>query len=534
MRIIKHAVVTCLVALAAQSWAVPVAFDNATATFESNGQSMWGSGQAATLDVNRFIGTSWSGSAANLDLMLGSRTWNPGYYRDNSIAVGAWETCNFVTIGNCGSRPPAEVWVPGSWDDNRRGFEGSASAGFRTGIEVGLSANSGSVDSNVAFDVALDVPEDVNAGDFIQLTGSSNLIDGSLDSTFPTLSASLSVVAEANASFRGTSCGLILGGNCSNISENRSFGGTQEVISFNEDGEGGIEYFDGNRTLNALLNSVADPAQGFPVTASSSIASSTIYLPQPNVQAGLNADGSISGRAADDLLDYSLDVDNIVATAAGAPGAFGSSFEFGPVEVGYNLIDVQIGPQLDLEQSFEFTPRLYVDFAFSQAVDVLGFGSVTTLTNQLWNALPQFAFTEGVTWVTPTLFLGFEQNGVVQRGVELLNELFIDVNGNFNVRALEAWATANFLIWDGTYNFGIGEVYDTTFDIFSTPALFSSLFGLGGFNDFTLSQFAVATAGYVPGLPPVVDVPEPSTWTLLFLGLFTLILHRRLVRRRGV
>lgn len=502
--------------------------------FSTSGQSMWSSDSAIILDKNQFVGLQWDKSA-QVDLISGSEnTHVPGTGGSLTNPLYAvWQGCIAVTpsyLENriCGSAPSKTVAnpIPAQYKDTRSGVAGTASTSGRVGFEVGLTANSGSVDSTVGYDVSLDVPDSVAAGQYVNLLGSSSLNAGSLDSTFPTLEASLSLVAEASASFTGTGCILLAGCTTADVSTG-TLGGTFEMISVNQNGEGSIEYFDGNPILNGLLFQNASPPTGLPATVSSSIASVTAYLPNPNADGGLDTNSDSAGylkkvqaSGQDDLLDLFVDVDNIVSLGlTGTPYAFGGELELGALGgIGFNLLNVEMGPTIDLKQEFEFTPTLYVDLDFSQPVDVLGLGNVTQASNLLFDNLPQLAFMEGETWITPTLFLGYEQNGTILRGVELLNELFLDVDGELKVDVLDA--TFSLLsIWD--FDLGIGNIFHDSLNLFTTPAIYSNLFGMGGFQDITLDRFLVTTDGFV------ASVPEANSFILLIIGLLALAVIRR-------
>ncbi|MFK7913133.1 MAG: PEP-CTERM sorting domain-containing protein [Pseudomonadales bacterium] len=516
---------------------------NYEAAFESSGQSMWQSGDSGSLDINQFVGLSWD-ETVNVNTIAGNaRERVPGtggtipnparglynialascklLYSESTCKRGGRPFAGIQVPPPLGSAPPATLPNPISaqYIDSRTGAAASADTSGRVGFEIGLSADSGSVDSAVAYEVSLDVPDVVLAGEYVSLAGSSTLSSGALDSTFPTLAANLSLVAEAQASIRSTTCFVLLG--CENQNAATGpLGGTFDLITINENGEGTIEYFEGNELLNGLLFQNLDPPQGLPTVISSPIADMTLYLPQPNAVGQLDDDGVVRGTAQDDLIDFTLDVDNVLSLGlTGTPNAFGAELDLGAAgTVDLTLIDVDLGPTLDLRQSFEFEPTLYVDLAFSQPVDALGFGLVSSLDGLLFDELPDFAFGEGNTWITPTVFLGYESGGEVIRGVELLNELFLDLDGELTVDALTA--TVSLLnLFD--FDFGLGTIFDDSIDLFTTPALFSSMFAMNGFEDVALSAFRVSTAG--------VAVPEPGTLGILAVGMLALLRIRRRV-----
>src|SRR5690606_11154321 len=102
---------------------------------------------------------------------------------------------------------------------------------------------------------------------------------------------------------------------------------------------------------------------------------------------------ALTATGQDDLLDVSLDVDNLISVATlGTGGLFGGDVNLGGgFGITYDLVNVEMGPQIDLVQSFELTPTLYVDLEFSQPVNVAGHGLVSSLSRIDWSALPAMA-----------------------------------------------------------------------------------------------------------------------------------------------
>jgi hypothetical protein len=212
------------------------------------------------------------------------------------------------------------------------------------------------------------------------------------------------------------------------------------------------------------------------------------------------------------LLDLILDVDNIVATAAGVPGLFGSSIDV-PLAgtVGYDLIDVRMGPTIDLQQNFELTPTLWVTLAFDQVVQI-GTQMVSEWSSA-WDLLPDVAFLSNRTTVTPTFSLA----------AVLQNDTLLDFDLDFGINLLQLSYDFGLL---GTDSFGIGNVLSQGADLFDSPAFYSNLFDLNGFNLIVGESFLV---DLTPVAPPTA-VPEPETLFLFVIGLCAILVARRRVR----
>ncbi len=480
-------------------------------TFSSQNQSMWGTGTAFQLDQNKFYGTTWNKSASFGQFVGGAtQVVNPLWL--------AWNTCRFF----CGSAPPKHFNV-----DTKTGLQVTANTQGKIGFNVGIKVDSGSVDASVNYNTQVIAPEfnSVAQGEFISLNQSSALTGNDLSSQFPAMSASLDVVMEVSAQFAATGCLL---GACDSTSFNTgTLGGTQELISFNQDRNGGIEYFGGTGPLSYALDvAVAAGAvslpTGFPAVIGipapsglGNIAKITAHLSEPNTTySGLDASGStLTSQGQDDFLDFSLDIDNIISVATtGTGGLFNGSLDIGNgFGLSYDLINVELGPQIDLVQSFEFTPSLYVDLEFSQPTQVTGYGTVTSLAGLLWDSLPTMAFGDGTTSIIPTFYLGTTINDIFTKNEgTLLDELLLDIDGNFKVDLLTATISSIF----GKLNFGFGNLIDQSFDLFQTPAFFSEKFAMAGFSPYV-------------GVAFNISVPEPGIVLLFGTGFMLIGFVRR-------
>ena len=553
-------------------------------SFSTSGQSIWGSGDAFILDETKFIGVAWQDQNAGVNLIVGdddTNLLNPlrvtydaafractglGFSASACIsgqsarapvpALGsrpsvrscgtfefscqaarlvdlarratydaAFATCQLgfsATVCRSGQTARLPVIALGTAPaqyiniDTRTGVAANANTDGRVGLELGVAIDSGSVDATVSYQVSLEIPDTlVDTSRTINFNPQSALAGtNTLNTSFSSIELSVDAIMELSGSVSAEACALLTG--CAAASSPFAIAERAPILSFNEDGEGGILF------LGQTPSDLGIPLDGFPVDLDvAGLATATLHLPQPNASGGLDAaSGKLTATGQDDLADLILDLDNIVATAAGVPGLFGSSFDIPLLgSVGYDIINVEMGPTIDLKQEFELEPTLYVDLVFDRAV-MIG-GNIVTAFRSAWDFLPSITFLDDITTVTPTFFLE----------ASLLNRTLLDFDLAFGIDLLQVFYDFGLL---GEGQFGIGNVLNRAVDLFQSPALFSSLFGLGGFNlqvgdsfviDFVSGARGPATSVALtafdeialPSNPNVV--PEPTTILLLALAL---------------
>ena len=432
-----------------------------------------------------------------------------------------------------GTAPPQYLEV-----DTRTGAALNGSIDGRVGLEMGIQIDSGSVDATVSYQASLDIPDTtglvlgstINFNPSSQLAGTNNL-----NTSFANLELSVDAVMELSGNVTAEAClvpsGCVTGSTPFDIAERAP------ILSFNADGEGGIEIL--GVAPSALNIPIPD---GFPVELDvAGLADVTLHLPQPNASGGLDpTTGTLKARGQDDLLDMILDVDNIVATAAGVPGLFGGdlpSLEIGALEVGtfgFDIINLGMGPTIDLVQDFELDPTLWVNLAFDTDVEIGG--ELVTEFTSMWDLLPEITFLSSQTTVTPTFFLD----------VDLLSRTLLDFDLDFIIDLLQI--TYDFpllepVIGDASNGtLGIGNVLSQGIDLFESPDLYSLLFDLQGFDLQIGDSFVIALGGEST-LPAsrearseintivlaeiAADVPEAATLLLLLAGCGGLWLLRR-------
>ncbi|NKB56441.1 MAG: PEP-CTERM sorting domain-containing protein [Alphaproteobacteria bacterium] len=422
-----------------------------------------------------------------------------------------------------GTAPPQFLEV-----DTRTGVAVEGTTDGRVGIELGVEIDSGSVDATVSYEATLDIPDTTNLdkANAINFNPNSKLAGTNiLNTEFANLELTADAIMELSGSVTGEACiipaGCVVGSTPFDIDE------TVPILSFNKDGEGEILLLGQKPSVFGF----PDEANGFPFKIDAGIAEVTLHLPQPDATGGLDTNtNTLKATGKDDLVDLIVDVDDVVASAVGLPGLFGSSVPIGTVgEVGFDIIDVKIGPTVDLQQDFELDPTLFVQLIFDKAVMVGG--ELVTELISAWDLLPDIFFLDDVTTVTPTFFLD----------AELLNETLLDFDLEFTIDLLQVFF--EFLGFDE--KFGVGNVLNQGVDLFQSPNLFENLFSLQGFDlqigesfviDFLSGSTAPDIADARSAENPIEEfvfafsVPEPGTFALFFVGLGGVYVLRRRTR----
>lgn len=576
--------------LAAQ--AAPLTYD---LTFETGGQSIWGTGSSFALDKTAFLGVAWQDKGVSIDAIAGDETTNlpnplrvgydaafaactllysssvcingqtaqafvpalgsrPGVRSCGTFAFAcqaarlgdiarraaydaAFATCRLgFSASVCRNGQPLKLPVvalgaaPSSYlsVDTRTGFALNGTTDGRVGLELGVKIDSGSVDARVLYQASLEIPDTagLDKATPINFNPNSSLAGAStLNTSFSNVVMSVDAVMQVSGGVYAEGCflaqGCVTGGTSFSIDEKAP------ILTFNADGQGGVEL------LGTSPSDFGLPAQanGFPFGLDvANLAEITLHLPQPNASGGLEpASGLLKAAGQDDLIDLTLDLDNIVATSVGLPGLFGTSVDI-PVlgEIGFDIINVEMGPTIDLKQEFELDPTLFVSFAFDKAVKI-GDQIVTEWTSA-WDLLPAITFLDDVTRVTPTFFLQ----------ADLLNRTLLDFDLEFGIDLLQIYYDFG-LLGDGQA--GVGNVLSQGVDLFDSPDLFRSMFPLQGWNlqvgeafevnflsgSSAPTSLAVRTALNTIVLPGDVTIliPVPGSLMLLLVGLAAIRVSRR-------
>lgn len=548
-------------------------------SFNTDGQSIWDTGSSYTLDKTTFLGAAWEDKTTGFNAIAfeGQTIFNPlrtAYditfaacrltasastcingqsARLPVIALGSRpsvRSCKWYQVG-CNASRLVDLGTRGAYDIAMAACRLGASASVctngqsgrlpvlalgtapparlsaatgvavegttdgRVGLELGIQIDSGSVDATVSYAATLDIPDTtgLERGASINFNSNSALAGvNTLNTSFANLELSVDAIMELSGSVSAEACIVVAG--CTSGGTSFLIDETVPILSFNEGGEGGV------LLLGQSPSEFGLPAEtdGFPFSMDvAGLAEITLYLPQPDATGGLDtATNTLKATGQDDLVDLLLDVDNIVATAAGVPGLFGSGLSFGPFSASYDIIDVKMGPTIDLKQDFELDPTLWVELVFDQAVQIGG--KLVTELRSAWDLLPDITFLSDLTTVTPTFFLD----------TYLSNITALDFDLEFIIDLLQINYGVDLLGIEG--QIGIGNVLDEAIDLFTSPALYSKLFELQGF-DLQIGDSFVIALGAESTLPTTLiatsatnpnAVPEPSIILLLFIGLLGL------------
>lgn len=447
-----------------------------SASYSFVGQSMWDSGGAFLFDYTQFVGIdtnpapvvigSGSGDKVSVSTPIGTYSINPYYQFDTD---------------------------------------------FKLGVELGASINSGSVDGSLDYAVRLVAPDQIRVGQAFSLQGSATPLSSSNFSTqAPTAEAYLDGILEAFVGgytrFEYVQPGLLADqdlrwGNKGFTSNNTSnspyatlanINERMEILSINRGKSGVIRYLGGeDLTDGDLLYDTLGKG--------SSVSLGPISVTAGNIDVVANgalAGGVVVGSGQDTMASVTLDIDHLLL---GSPAlGLGISHDWGAIDysLGYDVVDLDAGLDITLEQDFELSGDVIVDLVFSSDVMLDGIG----LTDHFVGAIDQIPL---MTLLTSTVNV----DATVLAEAFLSNDTSVGFVGNLDTTLLEAHAELGWNIAgnSGSRAVNVGPVYENAQQI-----------GLGSISVYD-NRFSLGLATI--GAYQFQLVPEPGVPLLLGCGL---------------
>ncbi|MEW6120296.1 MAG: PEP-CTERM sorting domain-containing protein [Pseudomonadota bacterium] len=440
-----------------------------TLSFDSQDQSIWGSGAAFQFNYNDFFG---------IDPAPVSTTINPA-----------------ASSGSAG---------PSSWSvDPYMLFQSD----FRLGIDVGASVDSGSIDTRLDYAVNFQTPDTIVKGQAFSLTGmASQLASSGFATQAPNAAAYVDGIVKTK--FEGYMrfvTGGVMGNNDYRMGDlgftNNNSGNTPyrtlvnvdlspEIVSFNRDGSGQLK--------------VAGINQGG-VGSSYDVGATTITAGDWRVSpTGALSGSTLTGSDQTTLLTAELDVDQLATGGLPVLGT-GVNHDWGVIKIdmGYELIDLTASLAMGMKQNLTVNSNLMVTLNFSE--EVLINGVATQSYTGSMDALPEITLLTDSVVVTPEFLVL----------ATLLNDTDLTFDGSLALTVLEAHAKATydfsylFSNYKGTaFDGSVGPLYewDDTIPLFDI-GVYNQAFALGGFQAIEGESFTLTA------------VPEPQTYALYLAGL---------------
>ncbi|MCU7870209.1 MAG: PEP-CTERM sorting domain-containing protein [Candidatus Thiodiazotropha sp. (ex Lucinoma borealis)] len=458
------------------------------------------------------------------------------------------------------------------------------------GLSPYLNIDSGSVDASYNLNVTIETPDDftVSPGEtFTISTGYASQGTGSFTTNFPEIQAGVDILFGTHASagvniFDGYRCGFVNAGSCwdATASQTWEFVGLtvdpDEGIAANALGipigpfDAGLIYDDEGRipglqfhndTISILGLAEVDLLEEWSLGGYADI---SLNVPDINTT-GSEATG-FTAEGEDDLFRFSVDADKIAldivdkvvqaAIAAGTAGAGSGALAIDfpdlegssnlepiigetlasliPIELSYNILDIEPFLDIDVRQEFLFTPNdLMVSFD-------LGNGTITdpiSVGEEISLIMPDGGFEMTPIYSLPdTLFSNL---------TELMIDLGIDVTMlDFGLDFTGILGLIPSIDPDPLFHedLTLNEIL-TVMNIptgWMNPDIFNQQFA---FNFDPITQAAIDIAPYTGsggggggggGGNGGVSVPEPSTTLLLSAGLLTMLVAGSRRKKRGL
>ena len=562
-----------IVGLCSQTYAVE--YDTGTLEFSAKGQSMWGTGDAlVSIDESYFLGTEWQDKTVGIDAYV-EKIENP-LYTTWKLAYGAWRALepvkpspeqwchNVWLVGRvCVDTPAYITWKGLHWTwqnvlnpgpaptpqyiDLATGASIDLTTSGKIGIQADFMVDSGSVAARADFTVTAELPDaPIKAGTFFSLSPSSTFASGTINTQSPGIEASINGVLELSGSVAAQACLL---GNCiENETPLQPISYSPETNPPEEPYPLEIFSFDPNAGVSLFGESLIGGVESKPLVVSfnpftyqmkvaigdtvligdtvppptTEVADITFTLPDI-ATSGASVDGNpIKSSGSDTVINADVDLDGLFTMATWVPMSADITLldkdiagEHVEIAATIDLLDIDLGPTINLFQDFELTPTLMVDLAFDHQVQFQG-GALVNGYSGAWDSLPNIAIFQDTTvtptfWLEATLTNNTGVNFAIDLDLEALSGSITAQLGDFDLGDLLG---EKFVEEDGSL--GFGPLWDPA------PIL------LGGeFGAFNLWSGSFAFTGFAPllGSPFTLfvadsgSVPEPGTLLLMGIGL---------------
>lgn len=516
-------------------------YETGALNFTTQNQSMWAAGDAFVAEDSTFVGLQWAETTKRIGGIIGDRTSS----RVNTNPLWwAWKGCKETVNFLCGGEPSkGQIDVV---TDTRTGAQVDLTSSGKFGLEFGYSVNSGSVDAEVEFSAAADVPNSAKrSGEFFSLNTSSALNAGTIMSQSPNASAYINAIAELNASASAKAC-LIFAGCTPTLKT--------DLVSFKEELE--LLSIDPN-SLKVLPNALPGPAAGDPnvplaevkilnqsltlagafdatltpgfklTTPQFTIADTTPPTPDvsfdlasvtaqfPIINTSGNKDGDlIKSGGRSDFISAKVDLDGVATLAGSPPLGFNADLvDTAGFKIGasFDVVDVDAGPDLGITQDFELEPTLMAKLTFNNPVRIANLPGTHTTWEGVWDELPEIAATvNGILTIEPEFWLDAMFTNLI--GIDL------GLSGTIDLLKFSVTASAGAVSLISTNPVSLNSLLGFGNTLFATDKLRFPIaelpFQLGGFER-------------ILGQAITINVPEPSTLLLLLAALGAAVSLRR-------
>jgi hypothetical protein len=417
-------------------------------TFETSDQSMWTSGPAVTAEITEFLGFEWNESGSAGGFVGGVTTIIPAGCLPWWLGGGCWDE------------------VTG---DTTTGAEISGNTDGKVGLEFGLTLDSGSVDVFYPIQVNFEYPEEVDPGELFTLSTSYTVDPSAFFSTSsPTFQVYTDLIFDFYAALSAEAC--LLGGCTTGSLPTVDIDASLELFALNRDNDAQV------RILGDLPGGVS---VGGEIPIPGGFGEVTYTVPDVQTTSGSPVGDTLSSSGSDEFLEIGVDIDQIATSLLGLPALEGEVGIFS-----YNILDVTMGPALEMIQNFFFDPEFLVG---------LDLGDGTTTSFRLGESIDLVMPDRDLT-LTPTFSLTNSFTNDTDLGIGLNGSLEA-LSASLSVLGQEASIGPLF-----EQSFSTGSLFDFS--------VFTNTFALGGFESFTTEAFIVQAT-----------VPEPGTLILVGVGI---------------